>query len=293
FAMSSFFDSVTIRFWHGGEFKHQHNGELVYVGGKGRNFKADTNLLCYWELLEYANKCGYIAVAGIYYLVPGMSLEDGLRKIDGDEEVLELIKIANTHKRADVYFLHHKEPSERRHAVQSEEGAVSNPAVQIPPLKPNLKEKQASSPSKPPSVVPDLDKETENPFPNLYQFPSCEFVSIAELPSVNTTFLDYDWVDNRGDSPLRWSELIGDDDVFSDDSDPTYEPDPEYKKFCEGGEFKEDEIDDEYEVDGDRDTEQDDDFSLDDIDLEVKEVAELEALQLQKEVCQTSGATTT
>lgn len=128
--MSSFFDSVTIRFWHGGEFKHQHNGELVYVGGKGRNFKVDTDLLCYWELLEYANKCGYIAVAGIYYLVPGMSLEDGLRKIDGDEEVLELIKIANTHKRADVYFLHHEEPSERRHAVQSEEGAVSNPAVQ-------------------------------------------------------------------------------------------------------------------------------------------------------------------
>uniref|UniRef100_A0A803LC23 PB1-like domain-containing protein n=1 Tax=Chenopodium quinoa TaxID=63459 RepID=A0A803LC23_CHEQI len=106
--MSTFFDNVTIRFWHGGSFKHQDNGELVYVGGKGRNIKVDTDLLCYWELFEFANQCGYITVDGFYYLVSGLSLENGLRKIEGDEEVVELIKIANEYRHVDVYFLHNE-----------------------------------------------------------------------------------------------------------------------------------------------------------------------------------------
>uniref|UniRef100_A0A803L575 Uncharacterized protein n=1 Tax=Chenopodium quinoa TaxID=63459 RepID=A0A803L575_CHEQI len=102
-----------------------------------------------------------------------------------------------------------------------------------------------------------------------------EFVSAAELPSVDTNFLDYEWEDNRGVSPLKWSELIGDDGEFSDEDDPTYEP--KYQKLCKGNEYEDDSQDEDHVVDADRDTEQAGDFRLDDIDLEVEpSVEELE-----------------
>ncbi|XP_021743215.1 uncharacterized protein LOC110709312 [Chenopodium quinoa] len=33
--------NVTLRFWHGGKFKHVRNGELVYIGGEGRTYSVD------------------------------------------------------------------------------------------------------------------------------------------------------------------------------------------------------------------------------------------------------------
>uniref|UniRef100_A0A803MHW9 Uncharacterized protein n=1 Tax=Chenopodium quinoa TaxID=63459 RepID=A0A803MHW9_CHEQI len=59
-----------IKVWHGGSFKHVNNGEMVYLGGKGRTFK------------------------------------DGLRRIDGDKEVLELGEIAINNRCVELYLKH-------------------------------------------------------------------------------------------------------------------------------------------------------------------------------------------
>ncbi|KAL2926862.1 DNA replication complex GINS protein PSF1 [Bienertia sinuspersici] len=50
--------------------------------------------------------CGYDNVQGMYYLVPGMSLENGLRKIIGDEEVLQMGEVAVKYRAVEVYLLH-------------------------------------------------------------------------------------------------------------------------------------------------------------------------------------------
>ncbi|KAL2894967.1 Glutaminase [Bienertia sinuspersici] len=103
---SKFFDNVSVRMWHGGNFKTVGNSELVYMGGMGRCFSVDPDLLCYWDLLEFAKKCGYVSVDTMYYLVPGLSLENGLRKIVGDEEVLQMVEIANKYRAVEVYLVH-------------------------------------------------------------------------------------------------------------------------------------------------------------------------------------------
>uniref|UniRef100_A0A803M6I5 PB1-like domain-containing protein n=1 Tax=Chenopodium quinoa TaxID=63459 RepID=A0A803M6I5_CHEQI len=104
---NSLSENVSLRYWHGGNFKIVGNGELVYMGGKGRTFQVSPDELCYWELLELGTKCGdYIKIAALYYLVPGKSLADGLRKIAGDAEVLEMGEIVMKHRSIDVYVLH-------------------------------------------------------------------------------------------------------------------------------------------------------------------------------------------
>uniref|UniRef100_A0A803LIX4 PB1-like domain-containing protein n=1 Tax=Chenopodium quinoa TaxID=63459 RepID=A0A803LIX4_CHEQI len=96
----------SLRYWHGGSFKIVGNGELVYMGGKGRTFQVSPDELCYWELLELGTKCGdYINIDALYYLVPGKSLADGLRKIAGDAEVLEMGEIVMKHRSIDVVDL--------------------------------------------------------------------------------------------------------------------------------------------------------------------------------------------
>ncbi|KAL2938836.1 Filamin A-interacting protein 1-like, partial [Bienertia sinuspersici] len=246
-SMSTVFDNVTIRFWHGGGFKTVGNNDMVYKGGVGRNFVVDPDELCYWDLVEFGRKCGHDNVQGMYYLVPGMSLENGLRKIIGDEEVLQMGEIAVKYRAVEAYLLHSE-------------------------VEPNL------SPCEQPIQINRRKKLTPKKGPHTKlgaKLPSVKFVS-TELPEIDTNFLDnYEREDNRAESPLKWSELIGSAGESSEEDDPLYEP--EYKKFCEGYEYDDDEEeDDDFEVDDETHTELEDDFSLFDIDLEVELSQEVE-----------------
>uniref|UniRef100_A0A803LCE1 PB1-like domain-containing protein n=1 Tax=Chenopodium quinoa TaxID=63459 RepID=A0A803LCE1_CHEQI len=74
-----------------GTYKIIRNGELVYSGGEGRIFSVDPDELCYFDFIGMAKSCGqYKGIDGLFYLVPGMYLVDGIRKIGGDAEVIEM-----------------------------------------------------------------------------------------------------------------------------------------------------------------------------------------------------------
>ncbi|KAL2939828.1 Transposase for insertion sequence element IS1081 [Bienertia sinuspersici] len=346
--MSTVFDNVTIRFWHGGGFTTVGNNDMVYKGGVGRNFFVDPDELCYWDVVEFGRKCGHDNVLGMYYLVPGMSLENGLRKIIGDEEVLQMGEIAVKYRAVEVYLLHSEvepnlSPCEQpiqsivsnpiqteigaKNLTQNTENIVENPPSKVnrrkkltpkkgphtklvtPPRKSLRLQKDASTSSKEALITPALninytsskyasptstytnspslqnlsdpptllnplnptfiEKENQTAFPSKApseidippdlsqkgaKLPSVKFVS-TELPEIDTNFLDnYEWEDNRAESPLKW----------------------EYKKFCEGYEYDDDEEDDDFEVDDETLTELEDDFSLSDIDLEVEPSEEVE-----------------
>uniref|UniRef100_A0A803N7H7 PB1-like domain-containing protein n=1 Tax=Chenopodium quinoa TaxID=63459 RepID=A0A803N7H7_CHEQI len=333
------FDNVTVRFWYGGQFKHVRNGEMVYKGGSYINFDVDPDELCYWDLRDYGSKCGLAHVDALFYQMPGLNIEKGLRVIQGDAEVLEMGKLAVVNRSIVVYAVQfEREVGEGSNAevVEVDVGNTSqkstllnaDPKVTIskttgkvlekpPPklnkrkklttrkgpqtqvVKPSLTEEDAStspikasttSPKKASITLPEkasdlpqkkTKKQTQPPLKitsetqpftqnqslHLSQFPSLEFVSTGELPDVNTDFNDeFEWEDDRPESPLKWNELVADDES-SDDSDPLY--DHEYQKFCEGGEFEDDDEDDfQFEVDESIEKEKEGDFSLSDIDLE-------------------------
>ncbi|KMT01307.1 hypothetical protein BVRB_9g213230 [Beta vulgaris subsp. vulgaris] len=98
---------ITLMFWHGGVFKNEANGDLVYEGGKGRTFDTDPDLICWWDLLDLAKKCGnYEKVGALYYLVPGRRLVNGLVRIVEDKDAVELGKVAMNNRCVEIYVLH-------------------------------------------------------------------------------------------------------------------------------------------------------------------------------------------
>ncbi|XP_056690232.1 uncharacterized protein [Spinacia oleracea] len=96
----------TVKFWHSGVFKKVSNGETVYEGGRGRTFNVDIDELCWWDLEDLAKKCGHESIEGLYYLIPGQSLANGLRKVYKDEEVLKLAELVLKYRCVELYVFH-------------------------------------------------------------------------------------------------------------------------------------------------------------------------------------------
>uniref|UniRef100_A0A803LC24 Uncharacterized protein n=1 Tax=Chenopodium quinoa TaxID=63459 RepID=A0A803LC24_CHEQI len=142
---------------------------------------------------------------------------------------------------------------------------LTDPTTTLKPLEPNLSDKQVAPPLKPPSEVPIGENLSQNLSLNLSQFPNIEFVSTTDLPNADSNFVDdYDWEDNRGDSPLRWIELLSGFES-SDGEDPTYVP-----------EINLGEDDNDLGEDIGRDKEKEGEFDFGSLDLEVEPTDELE-----------------
>uniref|UniRef100_A0A2N9HEE9 Uncharacterized protein n=1 Tax=Fagus sylvatica TaxID=28930 RepID=A0A2N9HEE9_FAGSY len=76
----------------GGQF--ERNPELVYLGGKVSTYcKIDPNRLSYFEIQDMIAECGSPSTSMVYYLIPGGNLEQGLRLITGDDEVLYMSEL--------------------------------------------------------------------------------------------------------------------------------------------------------------------------------------------------------
>uniref|UniRef100_A0A803L2T9 PB1-like domain-containing protein n=1 Tax=Chenopodium quinoa TaxID=63459 RepID=A0A803L2T9_CHEQI len=297
---NSLFENVSLRYWHGGNFKIVGNGELVYMCGKGRTFQVSPDELCYWELLELGTKCGdYINIVALYYLVPGKSLADGLRKIAGDAEVLEMGEIVMKHRSIDVYVLHSdKEPQV---SVENPSTSISQSSSEhiTTPISKNIPHPKPTKPKKltpkkgpqslklgPPRRSPrkhmvsnvttssslagptltkkvgskasssaHADKNTltqpSNPISNLeppQQTLNQEPANPSHVCGENTnSFLEYDWEDNRIESPLTLKELCGFSTDDEDELDPEFVPDEEDEE--EGIDVELEVEDDDFEVD--------------------------------------------
>uniref|UniRef100_A0A803MIV1 PB1-like domain-containing protein n=1 Tax=Chenopodium quinoa TaxID=63459 RepID=A0A803MIV1_CHEQI len=80
--MKNPFVAVTLEFWHGGQFRIVANGHLVYEGGKGSTREISPDEICYWDLILLAREVSNgKTVEGVYYLILGLSMENGLRKV--------------------------------------------------------------------------------------------------------------------------------------------------------------------------------------------------------------------
>uniref|UniRef100_A0A803N241 PB1-like domain-containing protein n=1 Tax=Chenopodium quinoa TaxID=63459 RepID=A0A803N241_CHEQI len=82
--------------WHGGVFETGNNGQLRYRNGEGRTFSIDPDELCSFYLVELVMKCARYdgRIKGFLYLVLGLSMVDGLRKVTDDESMRDVIQVA-------------------------------------------------------------------------------------------------------------------------------------------------------------------------------------------------------
>ncbi|CAO2833074.1 unnamed protein product [Amaranthus hypochondriacus] len=99
-------EMVSIEIWYGGKFK-EARGSISYVGGFGKVMEVDPNALSMDYLMTLADKCdGDRGIEGLLYLLPGSTLKDGLRKIDGENVVRELHGALMQLRTVNVYVLH-------------------------------------------------------------------------------------------------------------------------------------------------------------------------------------------
>jgi hypothetical protein len=72
----------------------ERNPEVVYLGGKVSTYcKVDPDRLSYFEIQDMVAECGSPSTSLVYYLILGGNLEQGLRLITGDDEVLYMCEL--------------------------------------------------------------------------------------------------------------------------------------------------------------------------------------------------------
>ncbi|KAJ8432122.1 hypothetical protein Cgig2_011970 [Carnegiea gigantea] len=85
-------DDIVVEIHYGGKFV---DGDKVeYVGGG------------VFEIIGLIKDIGFINVEEFYYLIPGMSLREGLRTYHNDFESLDMAAIVAVNKRLVVYLVH-------------------------------------------------------------------------------------------------------------------------------------------------------------------------------------------
>ena len=64
-----------------------------------KDYMGETDELCTFQLDELARKCGnYNKIDALYYRVPGMSFDFGLRIINNDDDIRDMISLIRKHQ---------------------------------------------------------------------------------------------------------------------------------------------------------------------------------------------------
>ncbi|KAL2942163.1 hypothetical protein RDABS01_030513 [Bienertia sinuspersici] len=200
-------------------------------GGEGKTFVVDPDELSYFEMLDLGKKCGeYSGSCDLYYVVPGLSMLEGLRKIVDDRVVLEMGN------------------------WQSNSPSSSQQTK-------TLKEAPFSSPITTEVIIPPILQEPE-PEPPLLQVPEPQPSTLQELEPEPDFITNYEWEDPRPESPIKLKDLLGWSNSGSDSDDPLYEPgvdisDSEVEDRYGGDD--ENELEEEFEFDDEEEDVGDDD----------------------------------
>ncbi|KAL2894722.1 Phage-like element PBSX protein XepA [Bienertia sinuspersici] len=239
---------LTLKFWHGGFFKRDSLGKLIYVGKECRIFDVDTK------------KCGYNSIETIQYLMAGQQLEEGLRNVYNDSEVREMVKVGAQHRLLSLYVTHPVEEvvimgNSPRKKLTPKRGKKSDDGQAQTQAHTTCKDASTSAIDGPHSTCtkdtnPDFLQNITYP-----QIPTQSFEAPFEPPSISSDYFirsevppQYDWEDPRPEDPLSWFEIINytiGSEGDASDSDVAYEPEDE---SSESEEF-DDYVLDEFEAD--------------------------------------------
>ncbi|RYR02563.1 hypothetical protein Ahy_B06g081359 [Arachis hypogaea] len=101
-------EMLDIMFHYGGDFKEDQEGTMVYYpDNKACLGDLDVDTLDVFYLRNYHKKLGYDEIKQCWWQVPGKGLENGLRSLNNDKEIREMVKCAKINNGViDVYFEH-------------------------------------------------------------------------------------------------------------------------------------------------------------------------------------------
>uniref|UniRef100_A0A803MRN2 PB1-like domain-containing protein n=1 Tax=Chenopodium quinoa TaxID=63459 RepID=A0A803MRN2_CHEQI len=244
---------ISLKMWHGGVFRTLENGTLCYMNGVGRTFNVDPDELCSFYLMELVMKCARYEnrIKGFLYLVPGLSMVDGLRRVTDDDSMREMIKVAEKYRGVEASSKQNQPKTVRSKTVTPKKIEVrrgppvrSSPRKQIQPLtivEPSQKAPDSSPKPKkdaPTEFIPNppsISLSNQSTFKVKYVINPSSISEIGQPPNVskiiaaskntNTDPIDnYEWEDSRPDRPIPINDLIPDYFSESDKDDPSYNP---------------------------------------------------------------------
>ncbi|KAL2904518.1 Trafficking kinesin-binding protein 1 [Bienertia sinuspersici] len=244
-------DSVTLRIWHGGLFKVT-NKRLEYVGGHVRTFAVDPDELCWFYLKELALKCGqYNEIHEIYYLLPHCTMDEGLKRVYDDKEVLEMCDVVLENRGIDLFAIHNMSNTPKE---------VVSPSKNTPPSPRSQKQIEPSSLAmSQPSLTSEAHEQEKNPESR----PSSQNIDDDEY---------YQWYDCRPESPIPLKDLIP--SSSSEYSDPSYEPPNEEENVITKSEGSDLEVEEEFGYDLDHENEVFNEDVFDSSDDELRDARE-------------------
>lgn len=100
---------LTISLHHGGKFVEDDNGKLSYEEGAIQVlYGCDEDLLSYFSFKNAASELGYTeALHKMYWYDPSLPFADGLKALECDKDVLDMVAVANLNKlKISIYFEH-------------------------------------------------------------------------------------------------------------------------------------------------------------------------------------------
>ncbi|KAL2928950.1 putative hemoglobin and hemoglobin-haptoglobin-binding protein 3 [Bienertia sinuspersici] len=223
--MAGIFDSATLKIWHGGAFKNGRNGDLIYVGGKAKTFEIDPDVLCLHWLMNLAKSCGnYKVIEGFFYLISKDTTENGLRKVENDDTVREMIELMKNSRCLEVYVLHGLNvpaltPTSIPNTLSKETQATTSPLPQPSNTNNEILHNHDWMDPRPPSPIPlkdllevELSGESDSSDPNY--IPGTE-KGVGENPLFGEVYTDEESEDSEDLDELEFEEE--DEEILDDE----------------------------------------------------------------------------
>ncbi|KAL2942680.1 Proline--tRNA ligase cytoplasmic [Bienertia sinuspersici] len=214
-----------------------------------------TQTNCVGFITNLAKSCGeYADVEGVYYLMPGMSLLEGLVKVFDDDEVRKMVEVGMKNKSIELFVQHGVQAPILIEPQTYEASSPHNP-ISLPKRPNKLTPKRLPAIQTRKSLrnkdsVPGLSSQKQQLShldPTAHEVPhvivrsdahekhtSIEAKNIhlkASTTNITTTLVpkDYDWYDPRPPSLVPWQDLIGTahNSDYGSGSDPEFEPETE------------------------------------------------------------------
>ncbi|RYQ97473.1 hypothetical protein Ahy_B08g093516 [Arachis hypogaea] len=101
-------EKLDIMFHHGGDFKKNAEGIMIYSpDNKACLGDLDTDTLDVFYIRNYHRELGYNDIKQCWWHVPGKCLEKGLRNVNSDKDIRDMVNCARTNEGLiDIYFEH-------------------------------------------------------------------------------------------------------------------------------------------------------------------------------------------
>uniref|UniRef100_A0A803KTW2 PB1-like domain-containing protein n=1 Tax=Chenopodium quinoa TaxID=63459 RepID=A0A803KTW2_CHEQI len=218
------------------------------MNGQNRTFNVDPDELCSFYLVELVMKCARYdgRIQGFLYLVPGLSMEDGLRRVTDDDSMREMIRVAEKHRGVEVYAMHCENdpilfPKELQPASSKQKTQPKSVRAKKLPLKRGPPSQKALVETSHKALDSSL-KPTENAPTELITIPptispsnksTCRIkyvINPNRTPEIvhqapeNDPVNTFEWEDARPESPIPINDLIPEYSSDSDTVDPSYNP---------------------------------------------------------------------